>query len=390
MSDAARQRALLDRHQPYLRYDSHEQYFADAAEMFTDGPGMRLRAAGSAKDIATAGHGLSLAFLGHDNAYPGTDIAPAPGDTLGIPDRRYRERAAALHEQPAIRNVVYGHVATDRDGATWLQYWYCYLFNDYNLIGFIVKAGLHEGDWELVQLRLGGDGAPDHAVYAQHAHAAGRPWDQVERVPGTQRPVVYVARGSHASYFEPGTKWTGVWFDYADGKRQSPERQRLVHVVDGDHDFHWVRWAGHWGDTPRGGGVAPADSPRSPGTRKHWRDPQALLEVAVAKALEALPARPAPPAAPTVAIERTTAGAKLTWSVVAAADGTLPTVLTVTVNSKDLPAPPMTTNFAIDGPSGALDLEGLDPTKRYDIFVSDATAAGLASESVRRDLPILV
>ena len=389
MSDAARALELLERHQPYLRYDSHEAYFADAAEMFTEGPGMRLRRPGSAESIATAAHGLSLAFLGHADAYPGTQIVPGPGDTLGIPDRRYRDRAAALHQRPEIRNVVYGHVATDGDGATWLQYWYCYLFNDYNLIGLMVKAGVHEGDWEMVQVRLGPDGTPDHAVYAQHAHAAGRPWDQVEQVPGTDRPVVYVARGSHAAYFEPGTKWTGLWFDYADGKRQSPERQRLVHVADGDHDLHWVRWPGHWGDTPRGGGVAPADSPRSPGVRKHWRDPQALLQVAIATALQTRPVRPAPPAAPDVTIERTSAGTTLGWGVTPAGDGTPPTILTVTVNSKDLPTPPMTTNYRIEGERGTLDLPDLDPAKRYDIFVSDATAGGLASESVRRDLPAL-
>ena len=67
---AAQRRELLDRHQPYLKYDSHEQYFADAAEMFTEGPGMRLRRARNTTNIATAGDGLSLAFLGHDDHYP--------------------------------------------------------------------------------------------------------------------------------------------------------------------------------------------------------------------------------------------------------------------------------------------------------------------------------
>ena len=58
----------------------------------------------------------------------------------------------------------------------------------------------------------------------------------------------------------------------------------------------------------------------------------------------------------------------------------------MTINSKDEAAPPATTNTKISGTSGTLPLPGLDPAKRYDIFVSDATAAGLASESVRRDL----
>src|SRR4051812_35846444 len=273
MSDAAQ---LLERHLPYLKYDSHEAFFADAADIFTVDEGMRLRRAGSA--TATAGHGLSLAFLSHPERYPGTDIVPAGTDTLGVPDKRYRTRAAALHAIAAYRNVVYGHVVVDDRGATWLQYWYFYYYNDYNLLGALVHAGRHEGDWEMVQVRLGADGRPDLAVYAQHAEAQGRPWDQVETVPGTERPVVYVARGSHAAYFEPGTQPTRVWVDHADGKRQSPPRQRLVAVVDGDAALRWVRWPGRWGDTPRRGGIAPADSPHSPGVRAHWRDPLVLLE----------------------------------------------------------------------------------------------------------------
>ncbi len=385
MSTAAEQRDLLDRHQPYLRYDSHEAYFADDAAIFTDSRGNTLQQA-NGHVLATANDGLSLALLSVD-PYPRSAAVPwAKTDVLSIHDKKYRERAAELHMQPRYANVVYGHVVNDGRGATWLQYWYCYLFNDYNLIGGFLKAGLHEGDWETVQLRLGADGKPDHAVYAQHSHAEGRPWDQIETVPGTDRPVVYVARGSHASYFEPGTKWTGVWFDYADGKRQSPERQRLVPVIGGDPTLRWIRWPGSWGDTKPGGGIAPASSPRSPGVRKHWRDPLALLDVAVSKAAEPRPPRPAPPAAPSVTITRTSEGAELAWEVTPAADGVLPELLTVTINSKDEAAPPATTNAKISGTRGTLALPGLDPAKRYDIFVSDATAAGLASESVRRDL----
>ena len=35
---------------------------------------------------------------------------------------------------------------------------------------------------------------------------------------------------------------------------------------------------------------------------------------------------------------------------------------------------------------GSIDLKGLKRGKRYDIYVSDATADGLPSDSVRRDL----
>ena len=88
-------------------------------------------------------------------------------------------------------------------------------------------------------------------------------------------------------------------------------------------------------------------------------------------------------------VRRSDGEATLTWSVVPLPDGTPPTLLTITINSKDDPAPPATTNHAIDAPAGTLELPSLDPGKRYDLFISDATADGRASESVRRDLPAL-
>jgi Vacuolar protein sorting-associated protein 62 len=379
---------LLFDHQPYLRYDSHEAYFADSAAEMTDSPGDTLKQAGGTV-LATAGAGLSLALLGPQHYADAPHTPAAATDLLSIADKDYRSRAQALHAHPEYANVVYGHVATDREGAVWLQYWCFYFFNDYNLIGHLVKAGLHEGDWEMVQVRLGPGGQPDHAVYAQHAHASGRPWDQVECVPGTSRPVVYVARGSHASYFEPGTHWTGTWLDYADGKRQSPDRQRLETIADGDPRYHWVSWPGRWGDTPKHGGIAPADSPRSPGVRGHWRDPLKLLDVAAATAGQALPTRPLPPPAPDVTVTRTAdgAGVEIAYTLAPAPDGEVPASLTITRNSKDEPDPPATTNEPVTALTGTVTLAGLDPSKRYDLYISSATAKGLASESVRADVP---
>jgi hypothetical protein len=380
---------LLFDHQPYLRYDSQEAFFADSAAMLTDSPDDTLKREDGTV-LARAGEGLSLAFLGPQHYADAAGTPVVKGDMLSVKDKNYRKRAQALHARPEYANVVYGHVAQDSAGARWLQYWYFYFYNDYNLIGHIVRAGLHEGDWELVQVRLDADEQPDHAVYAQHAHAHGRPWDQVEVVPGAERPVVYVARGSHAAYFEPGTKWTGVWLDYADGKRQSPDRQRLEVVADHDATFDWIRWPGRWGDTPKGGGIAPADSPPSPGVRKAWRDPLDLLAIAALKALESLPARPVPPPAPDVSVGWRDGTVELAYRVTPAHGGPAPEALTITLNSKDERLAPMTYNVPISSLTGTLPLADLDPAKRYDLYVSVATPDGLASESVRKDLPALV
>jgi predicted component of type VI protein secretion system len=141
---------------------------------------------------------------------PWAQVTKVPGD----PNKKYREHYEALRaKRPHLRNRMYGH-AVEAGGHLWLQYWFFYFYNDYNLA---LGIGLHEGDWEMVQLRIH-DGAPDLAVYAQHRQAEKRPWAQVIKLPGDpNRPMVYVARGSHASYFEPGFHQTEAWYDLADG-----------------------------------------------------------------------------------------------------------------------------------------------------------------------------
>ena len=173
---------------------------------------------------------------------------------------------------PDITNVVYGHVSTTATASTWLQYWYCYFYNDYNLIGKIIRAGLHEGDWEMVQLRLGGpDRTPDLAVYAQHAaRRAARVVAGSRRSPGTQRPVVYPARGSHAAYFTAGTHWTGHGSTTPTAGARA-RTQRLVEVVSGDATRRWIRWLGHWGDTHAGGSpMTPTRRARPGSTGSGW------------------------------------------------------------------------------------------------------------------------
>jgi hypothetical protein len=121
------------------------------------------------------------------------------------------------------------------------------------------------------QLRLGAEEQePDLAVYSKHKHAEAKPWPGVERVE-QQRPVIYVARGSHAAYFTDGTHWGEAWFDHADGKGFSPELTLEIARED-DPAYAWIRWPGFWGDTKPNPDqtLRPFDdsSPRGPGPRK--------------------------------------------------------------------------------------------------------------------------
>jgi hypothetical protein len=151
------------------------------------------------------------------------------------------------------RPTVYGH----RDGQ-WLQYWMFFAENahDRGLLG----TGRHEGDWEMVQYRVR-RGRPVRAVYAQHATAESCGYANVRVSRG--RPVVFVARGSHAMYFVPGLR-ERMWpdpNDEADG-RGLRVRPRLVRVTEDRPP--WMAYPGRWGASRASWVPGEIDSPRGP------------------------------------------------------------------------------------------------------------------------------
>src|SRR3954470_7761955 len=91
---------------------------------------------------------------------------------------------------------VYGRVA-----GSWLQYWLFYAQNGQDR--GVLRTGRHAGDWEMVQVRMEA-GRPVEAVYSQHSGAERCGWGDVRLDSG--HPVVFVANGSHASYFVAGTR----------------------------------------------------------------------------------------------------------------------------------------------------------------------------------------
>jgi hypothetical protein len=393
--------ALLRRHVPLLRYDSQEPYFADSAAEWTDNPGNELRRASGAVIAKVSpdatDHQLALGFLGASGY---ADGEPAEqGDRIRDSSKAYVDQARSLHAQPKYANRVYGHWATDSDGRTWLSYWFFYFYNDYNLVGPLLPAGLHEGDWEMIQLRLDEQlRAPELAVYAQHAAAEARPWQKVQRV-GDQ-PVVYPARGSHASYFDTGFLDTGIhqtpakWFDYANGKRKAPQLTLEV-VVDGDPTYEWLSWPGMWGGTePSHGldgeiaaklGIADS-SPRGPGCHDQWRDPKRLLAKAGDLAgieVSAASLQSAVLAPPTVAIARDGRSLRIDYSSKAEI-----AQLTVTINSPQQPLPPAAHRVPVERPRGTVEVEAeLRDEWTYDVHISAAAPDGQSSVSVELPLP---
>jgi hypothetical protein len=377
--------ALLARHLPVIRYDSLEPYFCDSAAEWTDNPTNVLRRAdGTVIAAARPSSGqrtLSLAFLGRQRYADGTPVQA--GDLIADTAHDYVAQARTIHAEPGYADRIYGHAATGSDGRAWLAYWFFYFYNDYNLVGDLFPAGLHEGDWEMIQLRLDpAGGAPDLAVYAQHRHADSRDWAEVERV--GDRPVVYSARGSHASYFTAGIHWTGDWFDHADGHRPAPPMALEILTDDG-----WALWPGLWGDTLPKPGVGEDlgfddSSPRGPGGHAQWRDPVALLST-----VRHPPAAPSATAhavlsAPVITVTRAGTALRISY---AASDPDV-RALMVAVAEPDDEHPPRTVRVAVAAGEGTVDLEaGLRAGQAYEISVASATADGRSSPATRVALP---
>ena len=256
--------ALLRAYSPRLRYEAQETYFADSAAEMTDnyvagsrqnylvsGNGTRLAAANPADPLAN----LSLAFLG--------DPTYADGRTATTSD--YLDAANTFYQQDAQRmratgygDRVYGRALTS-GGKTWLQYWLFSYYNPQNVLGF----GVHEGDWEFVQVGLDADGVPDVATYAQHGGGERCAWSQVQKSGGV--PVVYVALASHASYFSSGVNPRGFYPD--DYHRGTGYQVRpALEIVSQTTPF--MAWQGKWG--------ASSSSPLAPRRQSKWSAPNSF------------------------------------------------------------------------------------------------------------------
>jgi hypothetical protein len=279
---------LLARYSPFVQYDSMEGYAADSPAMMTDcvpkesKHGNTLTHGGkelAAAEPAAGESKLELGFL-RGGSYPddaGTKVSDK--DFVDAAGEHYGTDARRMHTRPGYADQVYGH-AVRHKGALWLQYWFFYYYNNKAFL----FMGLHEGDWEMIQLRIGDGGVPDVATYAQHSHGERCAWDEVETEEGADgpAPVVYSARGSHASYFRRGTYTQApIVPDHNDagGPRVRPQ----LNAID-DEDPPWVAWPGRWGSTREVARIftAPIGADSPPGPRWHgaWGDPLAFQKAA--------------------------------------------------------------------------------------------------------------
>jgi hypothetical protein len=267
-------RRALYRYRPVLRFDSGEDFFPVRVPAITDNIGNKLVRGDDANTLIAGRenndgvlHRGYLRGLPKYRNYPngaairGEDHLDERGNTVS----EYLADARDFQRHPSYGDYIYGRIVPIREGdlvtGAWLQYWVFYYYDDFPR----VAIGDHEGDWEMVQVRVDADGVPHNAVYAHHGDAAKCTWPKLDT--SGARPVVYVALGSHASYFHTGRH--GNDFD-VDGKQ--PRRVRKLIRINNSSP-KWINWPGFWGNS-RGG----FKSPKGPKFQSGdvWANPEAF------------------------------------------------------------------------------------------------------------------
>ena len=172
--------------------------------------------------------------------------------------------------------TTYAHVLTD-DGKLVLQYWFYYVFNDFN--------NKHESDWEMMQLVFDAPTAqqalataPSSMILAQHGGGETAKWTDKKVQKDGDHPIVYPSAGSHATQYSNGVfvGWgeNGTGFG-CDTTTAPSTRVPLTAVllpdgaVGASSPFAWLTYKGSWGELSGG----EYDGPTGPADKTQWTSP---------------------------------------------------------------------------------------------------------------------
>jgi hypothetical protein len=293
-------------------------------------------------------------------------------DHLDAVGRDYVVQARQMHTGE-LADRVYGRAVEAEGGGKWLQYWFFYLYNNKAFLGF----GLHEGDWEMVQVQLDSGDRPRSMAFAQHTHGQRCRWELVEK--RSLRPVVYVARGSQASYPAAGRHDAPVVPDHADGR--GPEvNQPTLELLSQDKP-RWLAWPGRWGSS-KARSVLESNSPRGPAHQDKWSDPVTFHEECDEIDPHELARELLPPTPPTPAIGARRVGdrALITYRFSPRRQLPTPAQLIITVDSPQDDLPPATYAHPVESLSGDVEHPLHLEEQAYVVRASAADERGNVSE----------
>jgi hypothetical protein len=150
-------------------------------------------------------------------------------------------RAYGPAQDLATGGACYGRVVAAGGKAKFLQYWLFYVDNP-----CVLAPGRHDGDWELVQVRvqaIEGGFEATHVTLAGHGKPVTKPFHSTQA-----GPDVFVAVDSHASYHEQGAHPMLPLSDVSVPEPGDPGlTPEVVPLPLDDTQLDWAHWHGRWG-----------------------------------------------------------------------------------------------------------------------------------------------
>lgn len=268
---------LADRYAPIVALQDQkkecgkgEPYKPISVDAVLGNPEIELRGPGSGHPVVKTGPTAADLFgkgAGYYLDLPGNPLSP--GCTYEKEARRWNGDRAP---------VAYAHIATEegRPGELALQYWFYYVFNDFN--------NKHESDWEMIQLVFPAADAsaalktkPSEVAYSQHEGGERAAWDDPKLERDGNHPIAYAAAGSHANYYSSAL-WLGRGGsegfgcdDTSDDSTRTSVRALVVPttVASSAGPYAWLGFTGRWGQYEPGFN----NGPTGPSTKAQWLEP---------------------------------------------------------------------------------------------------------------------
>jgi hypothetical protein len=201
-------------------------------------------------------HQVEGVFGGHhgDPIHSNDDARPKDGKGDGGNEGFFLDLDNSKHESkgPGTNAPVYYEAVNGR----YITYWFFYAYNAGPAPGGVDN---HEGDWERISVKLNRQNRATAVAYFQHTGHEEKRWRDVPKQ--GSHPLVFSAKGSHASYDSPGAKNLGVPFglvkDHAGRGAQWKTWQHLQNA----RAQGWYGYGGAWGEV---GNIKETTGPQGP------------------------------------------------------------------------------------------------------------------------------
>jgi molybdopterin-binding protein len=140
--------------------------------------------------------------------------------------RLTKEAKKTLYDETKWKQgpTIYGRQFNDDNETTVLQYWFFYIYNDWD--------DIHEGDWEMIQIVLSDNNQPIQITYSIHHGGETFHWDdeRIDKI-NNEHPAIYITLGGHGSWHKTGDNTWYQWKTLCVLSAQIKHQMRVMYYI---------------------------------------------------------------------------------------------------------------------------------------------------------------